>query len=238
MSWRGVDRWLHRRTPPWQVSMFGSVTGSLQYIHTGDRMTEKWRWCHICERCWWCQWYVLYSTIIQLLIRSNGCDSWLVDPFSPNHESNKSTIIINSNNNNNDLSTSEVELLSNSLTLHQNQKLTFDLISYLPLKQWRHLQFFDSYPINPSNPHHSSLLNQPNSISTLCSGHASLAIAHLDGQISILDQSFQLLRSWIAFPGGRASLLRFTSVKGLLVSIGVSLIPHHCFHWNILIHQL
>ncbi|KAA1130836.1 hypothetical protein PGTUg99_025402 [Puccinia graminis f. sp. tritici] len=87
---------------------------------------------------------------------------------------------------------------------------------------WRQFNFFNSYPLHSSsdlaNP--PDLLTQPQSIATIQPGFGSTILAHLDGRISLLDPSLDLLRSWSAFPGGRTLLVKPTSIKGVLISIG------------------
>ncbi|WAQ88535.1 hypothetical protein PtA15_9A662 [Puccinia triticina] len=87
---------------------------------------------------------------------------------------------------------------------------------------WRQFTFFNSYPLHSSsdlaNP--PELLSQPHSIAAIEAGFGSTILAHLDGRISLLDPSLDLLRSWPAFPGGRTLLVRPTSIQGVLISIG------------------
>ncbi|WAQ88854.1 hypothetical protein PtA15_10A275 [Puccinia triticina] len=64
------------------------------------------------------------------------------------------------------------------------------------------------------------LLSQPHSIAAIEAGFNSTILAHLDGRISLLDPSIDLLRSWPAFPGGRTLLVIPTSIKDVLISIG------------------
>ncbi|EGG05555.1 uncharacterized protein MELLADRAFT_87824 [Melampsora larici-populina 98AG31] len=85
--------------------------------------------------------------------------------------------------------------------------------------QWRHLNFFDSDPIQfTSKDLHP--FKDPNQSNTFSSGHDSIAIGQKDGQIHCLDRNLNLTRSWLAFQSGQVSLLKFTKIKGLLISIG------------------
>ncbi|KAH9816890.1 hypothetical protein DFH28DRAFT_1094775 [Melampsora americana] len=85
--------------------------------------------------------------------------------------------------------------------------------------QWRHLNFFDSYPIQfTSKPNHP--FKDSNQINSLTSAFNSIAIGQKDGQIHLLDLNLNLTRSWLAFQSGHVSLLKFTQIKGLLISIG------------------
>ncbi|KAG0142163.1 hypothetical protein CROQUDRAFT_662915 [Cronartium quercuum f. sp. fusiforme G11] len=83
-------------------------------------------------------------------------------------------------------------------------------------QSWRQLNFFESYPIS----HKNEILKQTNSITAITNSNETLILAHNQGQITILNKSFQSIRSWVAFPLGRISLLKITSIKGILISIG------------------
>ncbi|KAH9448318.1 hypothetical protein KEM48_012052 [Puccinia striiformis f. sp. tritici PST-130] len=87
---------------------------------------------------------------------------------------------------------------------------------------WRQFNFFNSYPLHSSADLASppQLLSQPASIADIQPGFNKTIIAKLDGTISLLDNSLDQTRSWIAFPGGRTLFVKPTSINGLLISIG------------------
>jgi hypothetical protein len=114
--------------------------------------------------------------------------------------------------------------------------------------QWRQFDFFEAttvhdardFSANPEvfrvtvasfhgieQPGSSSipLLQSIPEISCLTTGQGSLLVADLHGYVHVLSPEFETVRSFVAHEEGRVTHMRYTGIKGIVVTLGVSTVP-------------
>ncbi|CAH7676498.1 vacuolar protein sorting 11 [Phakopsora pachyrhizi] len=109
------------------------------------------------------------------------------------------------------------------------QRVWEEILGGFSVGQWRQLNFFESYPVHcqdgsdPVTVDRSSdglTGDSTSSILDISSGFGSTILGRSNGLIELSDRSFRPIRSWSAYPNGRCTFVRSTSIRSILVSIG------------------
>lgn len=97
--------------------------------------------------------------------------------------------------------------------------------------QWRQFSFFTHETVESVHDRSSCpyALRSPHAIACLSAGQESVLVADLDGEVKQLGRDYEVTRSWTAYEDGRCTLMQWSGIKGVLVTVGVRLplVPAH-----------